>query len=1534
MKTLKTPLLLTILLLFPAAIMAQPGMPTPVINDGTGQSQTIQPEDQIAVGAYHSVVLNDAGQVFTFGSDVNGVLGQGSEDKRMDLARLMEFPVLDGKTIVDVVFGSNNSALILTDEGKVYGWGRSVDYQFGSALRSGEALLTPTQITHPAVDTVHIVQITMGLNGNHSMLLTEDGEVLVMGVNEIGSIGTSDPFVPTIEDPTPIDRTNMGEEKVVRFARSNTHSLFLTESNKVFAVGVNVNGQLGTGTTTAERPANQIPQEYFLEKTILDVYAAPNASYALTDDGTLFSWGQHTSPLGLGELSADVLIPTQVTHPSLDGKAVASVSVSDQNTVMLTTTDGLVYVAGSNPRGILGIGSFDNAPFISWTQIPPAYFDDKHIVEISHSATFSLFRASDGTLFGAGYNAGTGYDLEHARPFPLNTTFIAGKTITRMVTSSNDRGYGLLLDSEGSGYLFQNDNRPFNIFPRSSIHTFIGRDINSIIDTPTLLEHPNLDGHRISAVKAGGRNTYLLTDEGRVFSFGSGVSGTLGTGDSLDVYIPELIDHPNLDGKKIVDVVVGWNGSTNELRQSHALLLTDDGTLFAMGSNASGQLGLGDTRTRYVPTPVTTNLEGKTIMKIAAAGTNSMAIISDGSVYLWGRGGLGEMGFGNSEDLNVPTLATHANIDGKKVIDGAVGYRSFNPSNPHFLILLEDHTLYSFGNNINGGLGIGNTTNTNVPTQVDPDNTIFAGETIVAVYAGSNNTSTARTASGKLFGWGRGLWVSFAGSGGSVMVPTLITSPDIDGRQVRTFSRNFNHHLALLDDGNLLSFGLTTSATNPYGAFGTGNTGTGEVASDYPNQFLPTRIPDFSLASSPIPTTNLVLHLDAGRGLAVSKDSLNSWRNLAFTGGDGFQSELEFRPVVVDSAINNRRALRFNGSNSFFNLPEASELGIQNEDYELFIVAKSSSPATQFLLGGETLEQHELRVNGDVGARFIPVSGQSNVVDVGSDGEFTDGSAQLFNVQATDTFGRLTINRSRTTVNNIDARSPNAGIINLGRRSDDTFHFDGDIAEIIIYTGQLSEAVRDSVEQYLYKKYAIQNYTETQTTLTGSEGWRLLASPVADSSYGSLLSNIWTQGFEGSNAPEDAPNVFTWNNSSTGNSTENWQPITNMNNTLESGTGMIVYVFSDDDPFDEQTDAGFPKTISVSGFEPGGDQDLSSTLNPNATGWSLLGNPFSSDIDWDEFTGKTNLSNSVYVWDGDTQDWLTWNGTTGSLSDGIIGAFSGFMVYTEDEEPTLTIPQSAKVADTPAPQAQIAGNQNAQTSSFFSVNLESKDGLRSKAWFQFSEKGNMGMDSYDAFKLTPLSDEYVMLASVLEKEDQENVILDINHLPISAESFELPLYIHATQNAEMSLSLADMNVPDGWEVALKNEATGQILDLNQPYVFTYEEGEDVDLRLLINSEDAGGIEEPLLPERFGLSQNYPNPFNPTTTIKFQLAEESMVRLEVYDILGRRVAVLVNDQMQAGYHQTMFDANRLASGVYFYRMVAGSQVFTQKMMLIK
>jgi hypothetical protein len=94
------------------------------------------------------------------------------------------------------------------------------------------------------------------------------------------------------------------------------------------------------------------------------------------------------------------------------------------------------------------------------------------------------------------------------------------------------------------------------------------------------------------------------------------------------------------------------------------------------------------------------------------------------------------------------------------------------------------------------------------------------------------------------------------------------------------------------------------------------------------------------------------------------------------------------------------------------------------------------------------------------------------------------------------------------------------------------------------------------------------------------------------------------------------------------------------------------------------------------------------------------------------------------------------------------------------------------------------------------------------------------------------------------------------------------------------------------------------------------------------------VKEITLPREYSLSQNYPNPFNPTTTIEFSLRQDGRTVLEIYSVLGQKVATLVDGDLKAGAYQIQFNGARLSSGLYFYRLRSGAFVSIKKMMLVK
>lgn len=142
---------------------------------------------------------------------------------------------------------------------------------------------------------------------------------------------------------------------------------------------------------------------------------------------------------------------------------------------------------------------------------------------------------------------------------------------------------------------------------------------------------------------------------------------------------------------------------------------------------------------------------------------------------------------------------------------------------------------------------------------------------------------------------------------------------------------------------------------------------------------------------------------------------------------------------------------------------------------------------------------------------------------------------------------------------------------------------------------------------------------------------------------------------------------------------------------------------------------------------------------------------------------------------------------------------------------------------------------------------------------------------------------------------------------------------HGSSTALHTYTFPDSTVTPGrWFYRLK--------ELRQDSSFQFSEG--------VSTSVVTGVGEAASPNRFALEQNYPNPFNPTTEIRFQVSRVSDVKLVVYDLIGRQVAILVNGAVQPGVHSVKFNGSHLASGVYFYRLSANAASLTRKMIMVR
>lgn len=464
------------------------------------------------------------------------------------------------------------------------------------------------------------------------------------------------------------------------------------------------------------------------------------------------------------------------------------------------------------------------------------------------------------------------------------------------------------------------------------------------------------------------------------------------------------------------------------------------------------------------------------------------------------------------------------------------------------------------------------------------------------------------------------------------------------------------------------------------------------------------------------------------------------------------------------------------------------------------------------------------------------------------------------------------------------------------------------------------------------------------TTISGAAGWRMLSLP-ATSTVSDLASQNLVQGISGANDfyasdfPEEEFETEIGSNFFQYSTTNDWAAPANFDTELSSGTGFIWYFYDNDVGPSNELDF----TLNVAGVER--NENVVVARNTEAD-FTLIGNPFSGDLNASNVSGWGDLQSTAKVWNPAA------NEGAGTYEDvTTASAFTGFFVESavNPTEPNITIPVSAlSQASNPVDKSEITLYLNADNGS--------KTLSDHNAKIVFRDGATHDWDIYDASKLVPLRYEFATIGILGDRAGEER-IKSIDSRPTDFDgAIDLPLALN-TQNFSGTFTIGAelFDIPSDWNIKLTDHKTGNVTNLREAaYSFEYGtvqmafsddvlatpklmSATDADTRFTVSiskGEVTSVGPDGERPQTLALRQNFPNPFNPTTVIRYDLPENAPVRLSVYDMLGRQVAVLVNETMNAGSHQVNFNASQLSSGMYMYRLEAGSKTLTRTMTLIK
>ncbi|MDG0792381.1 X2-like carbohydrate binding domain-containing protein [Cohnella ginsengisoli] len=656
----------------------------------------LPPAKAVAAGGSHSLVLTVSGEVYGFGSNAFGQLGLGEAVSSAAVpTKLEQLPP------IAAISAGTDFSLLLTEDGDFYSFGLGVNGQLGLGASGEEEIrYTPTRITALDAENKRIRQIEAG--GSHALLLTVDGEAYAFGLNGFGQLGLGDTLDRSV--PTRV----AGLPKLATIAAGGYHSFAVDEDGALYAFGYDAFGQLGDRDNESQLAPKRIKGLWniqFIESGTYSTFISGSlASLISPTEATFEKYEPDRRDIAVSlELNghtltairngpADLVPGTDYTLEDGGTKAIikksylAALNVGDAvlqfefdqgpseqlnlSVIYTASKEKRAFGFGDNAYGQLGLGdSADRAA-------PAALNAPADIRAAAAGSGFTFWLTEEGKLYAGGWNAngelGIGGGGDRIVPQPVialqsvPVKSVASGYYHTLVVSADGDVYGFGINSNGQ----------------------LGFSAGTTQNIPVRLGYLP----PIAAAATGMDHSLLLSVAGEVYAAGSNQYGQLGLGQTASsssfVRIPGI--------PEIKAIAAG---------QQYSLLIAANGDVYAFGRNQGGQLGLGHTTDANVPTLI--EAMDKPVKAVAAGATHALLLTDDGEVYAAGSGNRGQLGQGNTASLNVPTVVAGAE-DAAAVAAG----RDFS------LFTTNDGQVYSFGLDDQGQLGHGDTANRLVPEKI------------------------------------------------------------------------------------------------------------------------------------------------------------------------------------------------------------------------------------------------------------------------------------------------------------------------------------------------------------------------------------------------------------------------------------------------------------------------------------------------------------------------------------------------------------------------------------------------------------------------------------------------------------------------------------------------------------------------------------------------------------------------------------------------------------------------------------------------
>jgi alpha-tubulin suppressor-like RCC1 family protein len=711
----------------------------------------LAPVTAIASGGDHLLLLKADGTVSTLGANGAGQLGDDTMHSRGVPA------LVKGLAGVRAIAGGGAHSLALRDDGTVTGWGANSYGQIGESAGSGTA--TPIAIA----GLTDIVAIAAG--SRHSLAVGRDGSVWALGDNREGQLGTAWGQGSAI--PVRVD----GLPEIVAVAAGEGHSLALGRDGSLWGWGRSVEGQLGTVAESSPPTRFSAPDGVVAIAAGGRQSLAATADGAVWSWGGRHRGEPHGGPLlpagrvpiprpGGGSVATPTFNPGAGTYGSVQSVVVTCATSGatihyTTNGVDPTEADPVVASGGSvNVNITLTLKAKAWKSGLTPSGVATAVYTLKPATPTFTPAGGTYTSAQSVTIATTTTGAEVRYTTDGTEPTATSSLYAAPLSVTLTTTlkakafktgwTPSDTGtatYTINYGAVSAGLAHSVVLKPDGTVYAWGDNTY-GQMGNGVSGGVQLMPVQVAGLTGIKAIAAGGHHTLVVKSDNTVWGWGRNTSGQLGDRSFTNRSTP--VQAWQLTG--VIAIAAG---------ETHSLALKSDNTVYVWGGNGNGQLGLNDQNNRDQPAKITSltgilaiaagwnhslafpstgvrawgsNSHGQIgngtsggnqltpvqvsgpltgVKALAAGGTHSLAVLTDGTARAWGRNDLGQLGNGNN--TNQPSPVTVSGLTTVVALDGGLD---------HSLASRTDGTALSWGANGSGQLGDGSTTPRNAPWQL------------------------------------------------------------------------------------------------------------------------------------------------------------------------------------------------------------------------------------------------------------------------------------------------------------------------------------------------------------------------------------------------------------------------------------------------------------------------------------------------------------------------------------------------------------------------------------------------------------------------------------------------------------------------------------------------------------------------------------------------------------------------------------------------------------------------------------------------